>query len=103
MTQTPLKFVSLGFGYVIQANNIWAVIKRKSAQSDRILRSAREDGRFLNCTCGREIKSIVLLDNGTVIACAFSVGTVYNRLIKAVTDELTINPEDMEEEEEEED
>lgn len=100
MTQTPLRFVSLGFGYVIQANNIWAVFKRRAKQSDRMVREAKEQSRFLNCANGREIKSLILLDNGMLIGCAFNVITVYNRLIKTTKDEIVISSEDLEEEEE---
>lgn len=103
MTQTPLKFVSLGFGYVVQANNVWGVFKRKAKQSTRMLREAKEQGRYLNCANGREIKSLILLDSGVILGCAFNVITVYNRLVKATKDEIIISSEDMDEEEEDED
>lgn len=104
---TELRFLNLGKGHVICANNIWAVIRPKSAQNTRILREAKADGRFIDWTSHKPLRSIIMLDNGKVIGCQYSVATVYQRLIKLVQfdtmNEMAQEAQLEEEEEEDED
>lgn len=73
----------MGFGTVCQCNMIWAVMRVGSAQSQRILREAKAEDRFMDWTARRPMKSIVLLTNNIVIASPFAVTTVYNRIRRA--------------------
>lgn len=81
---SDLRFVSLGFGNICQANEIWAIMRIGSAQSRRIISDAKADDRFFDWTGKRAMKSIILLKNGMVCSSPFAATTLYNRL-KAVT------------------
>ena len=77
---TDLRFVSLGFGNICQANEIWAVMRIGSAQSRRIIADAKADDRFFDWTGKRAMKSIILLKNGMVCSSPFAAATLYKRL-----------------------
>ena len=98
---SPLRFVSLGHGHVACANNIWAVVKIKTAQNRRILARAKAEDRFLDWTAHKPLKALVLMDNGSVIGSSFSVATIFGRLNKAceydVAKDLKLLDEDEEE------
>ena len=86
-----LKFVSLGFGHAAQCNEIWMIIRQNSAQAQRLSVAAKKEGKFLDLTAHRKTKSIIMFKNGFVAGSPFSVKTLYNRIRKAVSDELIID------------
>lgn len=98
---SPLRFVSLGHGHVACANNIWAVVKIKTAQNRRILARAKAEDRFLDWTAHKPLKALVLMDNGSVIGSSFSVATIFGRLNKACEYDVAKNMKLLEEDEEE--
>lgn len=78
-----LVFVPLGDGNTLCANNINAVIPLKTAQSRRILQRAKKEDTFLDWTGARKLKTLLLLNDGTVVGSFFSATTVFKRLSKA--------------------
>lgn len=98
---SPLRFVSLGHGHVACANNIWAVVKIKTAQNRRILARAKAEDRFLDWTAHKPLKALVLMDNGSVIGSSFSVATIFGRLNKACEYDVAKDMKLLEEDEEE--
>lgn len=78
--QTPLKFVHVGYGYVINANMIVAVMPPNSMPTIRMARWAKTNGSYLDMTRGNETKSYLLTTDGTVVALGFNPLTVYKRL-----------------------
>lgn len=80
---SQLRFVALGFDHVICANRIWAVVPPNRAQSRRIIQNAKADNTYMDWTCAKKMKAIVLLDNGYVIGSPFSVATIHGRLRKS--------------------
>lgn len=99
---SPLRFVSLGFEHLVQANMVWQISAYKSIQVKRLVKQAKKDGMLLDWTARRGIRSIVFLTNGYLIESPFNVKTLLGRLTRAVTDTLIVNDEPTEEKEEEE-
>lgn len=98
---TQLRFISLGKGHVVQANNIYAVVRPNTANNHRILAKAKTDGHYWDWTCGKPTKAIVIMDDGLVIASFFSVQTILGRLEKVFTyDVRNENSNDEDEEDE---
>ena len=85
MLTSELRFVSTGFGTIVQCNMIWSIMRVKTQQSRRIIRAAKKEERWLDYTAGRPMKSIILLTNNIVIASPFAVSTLYGR-IRAATE-----------------
>lgn len=96
-----LVFVSLGEGNTVCANNIYAVMPLRTAQSQRLLQKAKKDETFLDWTGHRKLKSLVFLGNGIVIGCFFSAGTVFRRLNRATGQTLEDSRDDCEQEDDE--
>ena len=90
----PLRFASLGFDYVVCVSKIWMVIRFDSKQGYKIYRAAKRDDRFVDFTFHRKTKSLIVMDNNTVIGCAFSVGTVYRRIMRACNETIVFDNRD---------
>ena len=82
MNVTPLRFVHTGFGNVVCANRVTMLLNPQTANARRIIKAAKEADRpaFIDMTFGRATKSLLLLDDGTVIGCALTYRTMMARL-----------------------
>lgn len=84
-----IKLINIGFGNVVAANRIIAIISPESAPIKRIIQEARDKGLLIDATYGRRTRAVVVTDSGHIILCAVQPETVANRLM----------PTDIEEEE----
>ena len=84
-----IKLINIGFGNVVAANRIIAIISPESAPIKRIIKEARDKGLLIDATYGRRTRAVVVTDSGHIILSAVQPATVANRLM----------PTDIEEEE----
>ena len=89
-----LKFISIGFGSLVNLDRVVAVVKSDTLPSRRLINDARDSGRLLDATCGRKTRSIVIVDSGQVILCGLNTDTIAASLnlqvdVKEVEDEET--------------
>ena len=65
-----MKLVSIGFGNLLSAERIIAVISPESAPIKRMIQEVREKGLLIDASFGRSTKSVVTMDSGHVILSA---------------------------------
>jgi hypothetical protein len=70
----------IGFGGVVAANRILAVISPDSAPIKRMVREANDAGRIIDMTYGRRTKSVIVLDTGHLALAALQPDTIVGRL-----------------------
>lgn len=75
-----LKFVSIGFGSLVNLDRVVAVVKSDTLPSRRLINDARDAGKLLDATCGRKTRAIVVVDSGQVILCGLNTDTIATRL-----------------------
>ena len=97
---TQLRFLNLGFGHAVCANKIFFITKVDTKQSGRIIKEAKQNGKWFDATCRRPLKSILIMDDGTVVGCFLTPGTVFNRLMNILEDNLIEEQIDEEKEDE---
>lgn len=88
-----LKFVSIGFGSLVNLDRVVAIVKSDTLPSRRLINDARDAGKLLDATCGRKTRAIVVVDSGQVILCGLNTDTIAARL------NLQIDDKEMEDEE----
>lgn len=74
------KFVSIGFGSLVNLDRVVAVINPDTLPSRRLINDARDSGNLLDATCGRKTRAIVVVDGGQVILCGLNTDTIASRL-----------------------
>ena len=79
-TGTGLRLVNIGFGNIVAADRLIAIVSPESAPIRRLIQEAREDGRLVDGTCGRRTRAVVVRDSGHVVLSAIQPETVANRL-----------------------
>lgn len=79
---TGLRLVNIGFGNIVSADRLIAIVSPDSAPIKRIIQEARDMGRLIDATCGRRTRSVVIMDSDHVILSALQSETIANRLDK---------------------
>lgn len=74
-----VQFAHIGMNNIVQTNRVLAVIPPHTRTSDRILEVAKGRGQFLDASRGRSHRSILMLDDGTVIASCKTPMTLLRR------------------------
>jgi len=75
-----VNLINVGFGNVVVAERIVAVILPSSSPARRLKDDAKEDGRLVDATQGRRTRSIIITDGSHVILSAVQVETLTQRL-----------------------
>ena len=74
-----IKMINIGFGNIVSANRIIAVISPESAPVKRIVTEARDKGMLIDATYGRKTRAVIVTDSSHVILTAIQPETVANR------------------------
>ena len=75
-----MQLISIGFGNVVAANRIVAIISPDSSPVKRLVQDAREKGTLVDATYGRRTRAVVITDSGHVILSALQHETIVNRV-----------------------
>jgi len=72
--------VHVGFGGVVAANRILAILDPDSQPVRRMIRQAKKDGVAIDMTYGRKTRTVIVLDTGHIITAAIQPETIVGRL-----------------------
>ena len=75
-----MKLVNIGFGNMINADRVIAVVSPESAPIKRIVREAEDRSLLVNATYGRRTRAVVVMDSEHVILSAIQPDTISGRL-----------------------
>ncbi len=75
-----IKLINIGFGNIVSANRIIAIVSPESAPIKRIIQEARDHGRLIDATYGRRTRAVVITDSDHVVLSAVQPETVAHRL-----------------------
>ncbi len=89
-----MKLINIGFGNMVSASRLVAIVSPESAPIKRIIQDARESGRLIDATYGRRTRAVIITDSDHVILSAVQPETVANRIMDYEDDE-----EELEEDE----
>ena len=75
-----MKLINIGFGNMVSANRLVAIVSPESAPIKRIVQDAKERGSLIDATYGRRTRAVIVTDSDHVILSAVQPETVANRL-----------------------
>ena len=75
-----MKLINIGFGNMVSAGRLVAIVSPESAPIKRIIQDARERGSLIDATYGRRTKAVLVMDSEHVILSAVQPETVANRM-----------------------
>ena len=71
-----IQLLNIGFGNMVSANRVMAIISPESAPIKRMVQDARDKGLLIDATYGRKTRAVLVMDSGQIVLSAF-----YNKYI----------------------
>lgn len=81
-----IKLINIGFGNIVSASRIIAIVSPESAPIKRIIQEARDAQRLIDATYGRRTRAVVVTDSDHVILSAVQPETVAHRIVDSDDD-----------------
>jgi len=75
-----IKLINIGFGNIVAAERIVAIVSPESAPIKRLISEARDRGILIDATYGRRTRAVIIADSGHVVLSAVQPETVRHRL-----------------------
>lgn len=75
-----MQLINIGFGNIILAERIIAIISPDSAPVKRMIQESKDNGKIIDATCGRKTRAVIIMDSGHIILSAVQPETVAGRL-----------------------
>lgn len=83
-----VKLINIGFGNIVSADRLIAIVSPDSAPIKRIIQEARDQGKLIDATYGRRTRAVLVADSEHVILSAIQPETVAHRVIDNSQPEL---------------
>ncbi|MBR5126472.1 MAG: DUF370 domain-containing protein [Oscillospiraceae bacterium] len=83
-----MKLINIGFGSMVAANRLLAIVAPDSAPIKRVIQEARERGMLIDASYGRKTKAVILMDTDHVILSAIPTENLYDRWMDRPEQEL---------------
>ena len=74
-----MKLINIGFGSLVSASRLLAVVAPDSAPIKRVVQEARDRGMLIDASFGRKTKAVLLMDTDHVILSAITPEAIHDR------------------------
>ncbi len=81
------KLLNLGFGNVVVASRVVAILSFSSAPMKRLKEEAKENNKLIDATQGRKTRSVIITDSNHIILSSIQPNTISQRLMECGKDE----------------
>ena len=85
-----IQLLNIGFGNMVSANRVMAIISPESAPIKRMVQDARDKGLLIDATYGRKTRAVSVMDSGQIVLSAIQPETVAHRLVQHDVDVDTV-------------
>ena len=82
-----MKLINIGFGSMIAAQRLLAIVSPDSAPVKRVIQEAKDRGMLIDASYGHKTKAVLLMDTDHVILSAVTPETINARLEQKETEE----------------
>lgn len=81
-----MKLINIGFGNLVAADRLLAILSPDSAPVKRMVQVAKENGTLIDATHGRRTRAVLLTDSDTIFLSYLQPDTVSSRLDEETED-----------------
>ena len=85
-----IQLLNIGFGNMVSANRVMAIISPESAPIKRMVQDARDKGLLIDATYGRKTRAVLVMDSCQIVLSAIQPETVAHRLVQHDVDVDTV-------------
>ncbi len=80
-----MQLLNIGFGNIVSAERIIAIVSPESAPIKRMVQEAKDNKIVVDATCGRRTRAVLVMDSGHMILSAVQPETVGGRIDKNIS------------------
>ena len=80
-----MHLVNIGFGNIVAADKIVAIVSPESAPIKRMVQEAKDEKTAVDATYGRRTRAVLIMDSGHIILSAVQPETVAGRVDKDIS------------------
>lgn len=82
-----MKLINIGFGNMVAADRLIAIVSPDSAPIKRMVQDARDRGTLIDASYGRKTRAVLVTDSGHLVLSAISPESVTGRLRESEEEE----------------
>lgn len=75
-----MAFVNIGYGNVVNSEKVISIVSPESAPVKRMIQGAKDEGTAVDATCGKKTKSVLVMENHTLVLSSLLPDTIAGRL-----------------------
>lgn len=75
-----MMMINIGYGNMISASRIVAVVSPDSAPIKRLVQEAKDGGRAIDATYGRKTRAVIIMDSGHIVLSSIVTDTLAARI-----------------------
>ncbi|WP_304017711.1 extracellular matrix/biofilm biosynthesis regulator RemA family protein [Fenollaria timonensis] len=75
-----MEYINVGFGNLINKGRVIAVVGPESAPIKRLIMENRDTIRLVDATCGKKTRSVIIMDNESIVLSTLATSTISERL-----------------------
>ena len=90
-----MKLVNIGFGNMVSAQRVVAIVSPESAPVKRLGQEARERGMLIDASFGRKTRAVLVMDSGHVIWSSLPTGQISTRFGDETEQDQTMEDEEL--------
>ena len=75
-----MKLINIGFGNMVSADRLVAIVSPESAPIKRMVQEARDRGVLIDATYGRRTRTVLIMDNDHLVLSALQPETISYRI-----------------------
>ena len=75
-----MKLINIGFGSMVAASRLLAIVSPDSAPVKRVVQEAKDRGMLIDASYGHKTKAVILMDTDHVILSALEPETISQRM-----------------------
>ncbi len=92
-----IRLINIGFGNIVSANRLVAIVSPESAPIKRIVQEARDRGMLIDATYGRRTRAVIITDSDHIVLSAVQPETVAHRLYAKDSKDEALDKDDKDE------
>ncbi len=63
-------FVNIGYGNMVNTDKIYSIVGSEAAPVKRMVQAAKDNGMAIDGTCGHKTKSVLVMENNSIVLSA---------------------------------
>lgn len=82
-----MKLINIGFGNLVSASRLVAIVTPESAPIKRMIQDAKEQGTLIDATHGRKTRAVIITDSDHIILTYLQSETVAAKITETENEE----------------